>query len=102
MASDLNPAICPLCKKHCAQSKGFRTAEAIYSTLILPFALITAFSQKAWWPIVLFFLVWVVYGIAKFLYLPMVAINESAVQRKYYFMLGALLVFLVWALVDAL
>mgnify|MGYP006965306622 CR=1 FL=1 len=102
MASDLNPAICPGCKKTCTQPKGFRTAEAIYGTFGLPIALLTALFQKVWWPIVLFFGIWIVYGIAAFLYLPMVSVNESAVKRKYYFILGALVVFLVWAIVDAL
>ncbi len=102
MASDLNPAICPECKKPSAQSKGLRAAEAIYSTIGLPLTILAALFQQVWWPIALFFAIWLIYGVTTFLYLPMVAVNESAVQRKYYFILGALVVTLVWLLIDTL
>ena len=99
-ASDLYPAICSSCGKPSRMSTSLNTIEGLAGTILFPVVAVFSFLNKTWLPLVAFAFILVLGAFLKLRYLPMVAVNEKAVVKKYWFAFGALVMLFIWLLYD--
>jgi hypothetical protein len=99
-ASDLYPAICSSCGKGSRMSVTTNAIEGLAGTILFPVILVFSFLNKSWLPVIIFAVLLMLGSVLKLVYLPMVAVNEKAVVKKYWFAFGALVMLLVWLVYD--
>lgn len=99
-ASDLYPAICSSCGKGSRMSLATNSIEGLLGTIIFPVVAVYSFFSKTWVPLIAFAFAVVFASVVKLAYLPMVAVNEKAVIKRYWFAFGALVVLFTWVVYD--
>ncbi len=99
-ASDLYPAICSSCGKPSRMSTSLNTIEGLAGTILFPIVIVFSFLNKTWLPLVIFVVLMVLSAVLKLACLPMVAVNEKAVIKRYWFAFGALVVLFIWLVYD--
>ena len=99
-ASDMYPAICSSCGKPSRMAASLNSIEGLAGTILFPAAAVFSFLYKTWLPLAAFAFILVIGAVLKLRYLPMVAVNEKAVVKKFWFVFGALVMLFIWLLYD--
>ncbi len=99
-ASDLYPAICSSCGKPSRMSTSLNAIEGLVCTILLPAVAVLSFFNKVWFPIIIFVFLMALGAALKLAYLPMIAVNEKAVIKKYWFAFGALVMLFIWLVYE--
>ena len=101
-SSSLHPAVCPQCHEHSQQHIAGTWIESLLITFGTPAILLWALFIKSWWPIVFLVILAIASSIAKFVYVPMVAVDISRAKKQHWFAFGCLVVVFVWVVFDAI
>ena len=99
-ASDLYPAICSSCGKPSRMSTSLNAIEGLVGTILFPVVALFSFFNKTWLPLAIFAFIMLLGAFLKLAYLPMVAVNEKAVVKIYWFAFGALVMLFIWLVYD--
>ncbi|PAU89768.1 hypothetical protein CK507_02540 [Pseudomonas sp. WN033] len=81
-------------------SASINAVEGLVGTLLFPVVGVFSLINKTWLPLVVFAFLMLLGAYLKLAYLPMVAVNERAVVKKYWFAFGALAILLIWLIYD--
>lgn len=81
-------------------STSLNAIEGLAGTILFPVIAVFSFFNKTWLPLIIFAFLMVLGAVLKLTYLPMVAVNEKAVVKKYWFAFGALAMLLIWLVYD--
>ncbi|MEH6367788.1 MULTISPECIES: hypothetical protein [Pseudomonadaceae] len=81
-------------------STSFNAIEGLVGTILFPVVAVLSFLNKTWLPLIAFAFILVLGAVLKLGFLPMVAVNEKAVVKKYWLAFGALAMLFIWLVYD--